>query len=139
MSKKLEGKVKLHEPQIMLAPWPKDIIWANLTITNAVRGTKRLIGYALFLLLCVFWLFPIGLLSTAAQIQNIIKIGNAYPPTHLSTHFTYPSQSSSLYISKSPSSSLGSSSSSSVSLVSLVPLSRARTTGRPARSPRARG
>ncbi|RIA90619.1 hypothetical protein C1645_823153 [Glomus cerebriforme] len=74
VAKKFEGRVSLNEPQIMLAPWPKDIIWANLTLTNAVRGTKRLIGHAFFLLLCFFWLFPIGLLSTAAQIQNIVKI-----------------------------------------------------------------
>lgn len=74
VAKKFEGKVTLNEPHILLAPWPKDIIWNNLTMTNAVRGTKRLIGYAFFLLLCFFWLIPIGLLSTAAQIQNIVKI-----------------------------------------------------------------
>jgi hypothetical protein len=74
VAKKHEGKVSLHEPQILLAPWPKDIIWNNITMTNAVRGTKRLIGYAFFLLLCFFWLIPISLLSSAAQIQNIVKI-----------------------------------------------------------------
>jgi len=74
VAKKVENKVNIGEPEIMLAPWPKDIIWKNLTMTNAVRRTKRFIGYGLFMLLCFFWAFPMGLLTTAAQIQNIVEV-----------------------------------------------------------------
>ncbi|CAI2170436.1 19995_t:CDS:2 [Funneliformis geosporum] len=74
VAKKLEGKVHIGEPEIMLAPWPKDILWRNLTMTSAVRKTKRLTGYGIFILLCFSWLGPLTVLSSVAQLQNIVEI-----------------------------------------------------------------
>ncbi|CAH1762585.1 5249_t:CDS:10 [Entrophospora sp. SA101] len=58
-------------PSIMLAPWPKDIIWANLQTNGTAKWTKTLISYSLFFLLCFFWLIPMSFLTTSAQISNI--------------------------------------------------------------------
>lgn len=74
VAKKLEGKVRIGEPEIMLAPWPKDILWRNLTMTNALRKTRRLIGYGIFILLCFSWLGPLTILTSVAQIDNLVEI-----------------------------------------------------------------
>ncbi|CAG8571374.1 3957_t:CDS:2 [Cetraspora pellucida] len=58
-------------PKVMLAPLPKDIIWSNLSISDAIRGPKILIGHALFIVLCFFWLVPITFIITLARIKNI--------------------------------------------------------------------
>ncbi|CAG8778794.1 8576_t:CDS:2, partial [Racocetra persica] len=58
-------------PKVVLAPLPKDIIWGNLSMSDAIRGPKTLIGHALFIALCFFWLVPITFITTFAQVKNI--------------------------------------------------------------------
>ncbi|CAG8472360.1 10585_t:CDS:2 [Dentiscutata erythropus] len=58
-------------PKVRLAPLPKDMIWSNLSLSDAIRGPKILIGHALFIALCFFWLVPITFISTFAQVKNI--------------------------------------------------------------------
>ncbi|CAG8475724.1 4639_t:CDS:10 [Diversispora eburnea] len=75
-AKKLEkiSAKKLMSPTFILAPWPKDIIWKNLSNVGAVKGTKRFLSYSLFLALCFFWLVPVSFISTAAKISNIVRL-----------------------------------------------------------------
>jgi hypothetical protein len=61
-------------PAVQLAPMPGDIIWGNLSMLAAVRKTQRWFGRFLFLALCFLWLIPLGFITTAAQIRNIVKI-----------------------------------------------------------------
>ncbi|KAF0442744.1 DUF221-domain-containing protein [Gigaspora margarita] len=58
-------------PKIRLAPLPKDIIWSNLSIPDTVKGPKTIVGHAIFIALCFFWLVPISFISTLAQVKNI--------------------------------------------------------------------
>ncbi|GBB83946.1 hypothetical protein RclHR1_01060010 [Rhizophagus clarus] len=61
-------------PAVQLAPIPGDINWRNLSMPIAVRKTQRWLGRLLFLALCFLWLIPLGFITTAAQIDNIVKI-----------------------------------------------------------------
>ncbi|CAG8485927.1 16083_t:CDS:2 [Acaulospora morrowiae] len=60
--------------KLTLAPWPRDIIWDNLPSVGAVKGTRKLIGYSLFIALCFFWLVPITFLSMTTQLTNIVRV-----------------------------------------------------------------
>ncbi|RGB38934.1 hypothetical protein C1646_755152 [Rhizophagus diaphanus] len=64
----------LGAPAVHLAPIPKDIIWGNLSMLAAVRKTQRWIGRFFFVALCFLWLIPLGFITTAGQIRNIVKI-----------------------------------------------------------------
>ncbi|POG59516.1 hypothetical protein GLOIN_2v1467303 [Rhizophagus irregularis DAOM 181602=DAOM 197198] len=64
----------LGAPAVHLAPIPKDIIWGNLSVPAAVRKTQRWIGRFFFVALCFLWLIPLGFITTAGQIRNIVKI-----------------------------------------------------------------
>ncbi|CAB4436024.1 unnamed protein product [Rhizophagus irregularis] len=64
----------LGAPAVHLAPTPKDIIWGNLSVPAAVRKTQRWIGRFFFVALCFLWLIPLGFITTAGQIRNIVKI-----------------------------------------------------------------
>ncbi|RIA91460.1 hypothetical protein C1645_724172 [Glomus cerebriforme] len=63
-----------NAPTVQLAPMPKDIIWGSLSMPVAVRNTQRWVGRLFFLSLCFLWLIPLGFITTAAQIRNIVKI-----------------------------------------------------------------
>ncbi len=64
----------LLAPSVQLAPMPQDIIWNNLSMSAAVRSTQRWFGRLIFIALCFLWLIPLGFITTAAQIKNIVKI-----------------------------------------------------------------
>ncbi|RHZ87104.1 hypothetical protein Glove_40g12 [Diversispora epigaea] len=88
-AKKLEkiSTKNLTSPTFVLAPWPKDIIWNNLSNVGAVKGTKRFLSYSLFLALCFFWLVPVSFISTAAKISNIVRLAPVTAKIFYANHF----------------------------------------------------
>lgn len=71
----MELKTKSADtPIIQMSPSPKDIIWSNLAQNQHVRNTKRFVGTIIFVTFTITWTIPLGLLSAAANLKNIVKI-----------------------------------------------------------------
>jgi hypothetical protein len=81
-----------HEPsawRTQAAPEPEEIIWPNLGMPVAIRSTLGLVGWAGFIILCIFFMIPVaalqGLITAATQVswlQNpvISKLLSAFIP-----------------------------------------------------------
>lgn len=62
---------------LFLAPRPHDIIWKNIAIGSAKRGSNRIFGNVLFVALCIFWTVPNALIATF--ISNLYNLGSVWP------------------------------------------------------------
>ncbi|KAF8316081.1 DUF221-domain-containing protein [Clavulina sp. PMI_390] len=66
----LTGKSK-KGAMITLAPNPKDIVWNNLTRSDASTASSKLIGFLLLCLVCAFYTIPLSIVSFVANLSAI--------------------------------------------------------------------
>ncbi|KAF9501406.1 DUF221-domain-containing protein [Pleurotus eryngii] len=60
---------------ITLAPNPKDIIWANMTKSDAAIARKRLVGYWWLVIFCILNLIPLLLVAILANLDAFRSTG----------------------------------------------------------------
>ncbi|PWN43269.1 DUF221-domain-containing protein [Ceraceosorus guamensis] len=79
-ARSLRGK-KTQGVRITLAPAPKDVIWHNLTLSNAARRRSSVIGFLWLVLLCFVNAVPllaVALISQMATFRDIHFLGAWY-------------------------------------------------------------
>ncbi|KAG9055422.1 hypothetical protein FS842_002232 [Serendipita sp. 407] len=58
---------------ITLAPNPKDIIWQNITMSDAARRSQRMIGWLWLALICFLYTIPLLFVSLVANLSHIAQ------------------------------------------------------------------
>ncbi|CAG7850689.1 Uncharacterized protein C354.08c [Serendipita indica DSM 11827] len=58
---------------ITLAPNPKDIIWKNITMTDATRRSQRMIGWVWLATVCFFNTIPLLFISLVANLSHVAQ------------------------------------------------------------------
>ncbi|KAI9489345.1 hypothetical protein BDB00DRAFT_962437 [Zychaea mexicana] len=74
-----------HNPRILLAPQPRDILWNNLSKNPHLRRSKRLVGGVIFYGFVFLFFIPSSLLSASTNVKDIARIfpdGNQYVKEH---------------------------------------------------------
>jgi hypothetical protein len=72
----------LSSPSIRLAPQPNDVIWSNMSLSQATRRSKKFFWNIVFYLFLIFWFVPTCLLSASSNIKNLV---NAFPNSKIFT------------------------------------------------------
>ena len=65
-----------HQATIQLAPKPNDLIWPNLPLSKAARGSKRLMNNFWIAVLTVIWIAPNALI--AIFLTNLSKLAQLW-------------------------------------------------------------
>jgi len=68
---------KKQEIPVRVAPPPDQLIWSNMKLTPAERGTKQLIINALYGLLLVLWVVPSAFIG--CFLSNLTRLGAVWP------------------------------------------------------------
>jgi hypothetical protein len=70
VAKKLSGKRKLGS-RFELAPVPQDIIWDNITLTDAARRKNKFFSALLLVVVCGFYMIPLVVVSLLANLAAL--------------------------------------------------------------------
>eukprot|EP01062_Namystynia_karyoxenos_P048107 TRINITY_DN3653_c0_g1_i1.p1 TRINITY_DN3653_c0_g1~~TRINITY_DN3653_c0_g1_i1.p1 ORF type:complete len:730 (+),score=272.75 TRINITY_DN3653_c0_g1_i1:88-2190(+) len=57
------------------APEPRDLHWDNLELSQVNRRTRRSTGFALYVLLHLFWTIPISFCAALTTLDNLKSVG----------------------------------------------------------------
>jgi hypothetical protein len=64
----------MSAPSIRLAPAPNDVIWTNISISQAGRRSKKFFWNIVFYLFLIIWFVPTCILSASSNIKNLISL-----------------------------------------------------------------
>lgn len=70
VAKKLSGKRKLGS-RFDLAPVPQDIIWNNITLTDAARRKNKFFSALLLVVVCALYMIPLVVVSLLANLAAL--------------------------------------------------------------------
>lgn len=70
VARKLVGKAKMGA-HFDLAPQPTDIIWDNITMTDAARTKNKFFGGILLVVFCFFYCIPLVVVSLLANLAAL--------------------------------------------------------------------